>query len=331
MKKMNKNMNLSDREWEELASVFSGEKDGTATGSANDEIDETEKQWKKLRNMGSEKQIDVDKAWKNVQARIQEAGSEESQKIKLTLFRSSAFMRIAAAALIILGIGAITFFTNRSVNFSNEISITSNENQRNLQVDLPDGSRIFLNRNSELRYRTDFGKDSRAVKLTGEAFFEISPDKEKPFSIDAGKAIVQVVGTSFSVLTDNGSSEVEVFVKTGKVLLSEKSDNKSLQLDPGYIGRTDSGNLGKSVNEDPNYLAWNTGKLEYKGDKLEIVFRDLKKFYNMNIVADDPSIMELPWTSPIDYESQDKIIFLICRSFNLSYSKVGDVYHLSEK
>jgi ferric-dicitrate binding protein FerR (iron transport regulator) len=331
MKKMNKNMNLSDREWEELASVFSGEKDGTATGSANDEIDETEKQWKKLRNMGSEKQIDVDKAWKNVQARIQEAGSEERQKIKLTLFRSSAFMRIAAAALIILGIGAITFFTNRSVNFSNEISITSNENQRNLQVDLPDGSRIFLNRNSELRYRTDFGKDSRAVKLTGEAFFEISPDKEKPFSIDAGKAIVQVVGTSFSVLTDNGSSEVEVFVKTGKVLLSEKSDNKSLQLDPGYIGRTDSGNLGKSVNEDPNYLAWNTGKLEYKGDKLEIVFRDLKKFYNMNIVADDPSIMELPWTSPIDYESQDKIIFLICRSFNLSYSKVGDVYHLSEK
>ncbi|MGE5421197.1 MAG: FecR family protein [Chloroflexota bacterium] len=331
MKKMMKNMNLSDSDWEELASIFSGEKEGPSTGSANDEIKETEKQWKNLRNMGSEKQIDVDKAWKKVHSRIQEEDFGERQKPSLTIFRSSSFMRIAAAVLILIGIGAITVFTNRPAILSDEIAVTSNESQRNLQVDLPDGSRIFLNRNSQLRYSKDFGKESRAVKLTGEAFFEISPDKEKPFSIDAGKAVVQVVGTSFSVNTDNGNSEVEVFVKTGKVLLSEKSDDKSLELEPGFIGKTDSGTLGKSVNEDPNYLAWNTGKLEYKGDKLEIVFRDLKKFYNMNIVADDPSIKDLPWTSPIDYESQDKIIFLICRSFNLSYTKVGDVYHLSEK
>lgn len=331
MKKMKKNMKLSDREWEEMASIFSGEKAGTLTGSANDDINKTEKQWKDLRNMGSEKQIDVDKAWKNVYSRIQEEGFEESRKPSLTLFRSSAFMRIAAAVLILLGIGAVTVFTNRPALLSNEIAVTSNENQRNLRVDLPDGSTIFLNRNSEVRYSRRFGKESRAVKLTGEAFFEISPDKEKPFSIDAGKAIVQVVGTSFSVLTDNGNSEVEVFVKTGKVLLSGKSDSKSLQLDPGFIGKTDSGILEKSVNENPNYLAWNTGKLEYKGDKLEIVFSDLKKFYNMNVVADDPSILELPWNSPIDYESQDIIILLISRSFGLSYTKVGDVYHLSEK
>ena len=55
--------------------------------------------------------------------------------------------------------------------------------------------------------------------LAGEAFFEISPDVSKPFIIDAGKANVKVVGTSFNVITKNTESDVEVFVKTGKVVL----------------------------------------------------------------------------------------------------------------
>jgi ferric-dicitrate binding protein FerR (iron transport regulator) len=142
---------------------------------------------------------------------------------------------------------------------------------------------------------------------------------------------VQVVGTSFSVLTENTDTEVEVFVKTGKVVLSDKSGEQSLVLDPGYIGIIDSEKSAKSINNNPNYLAWNTGKLVYKGEKLGVVLSDLRKYYNMNVVADDPSILEFPWHSPIDYESRDIIISLICTSFNLSYIKDGDIYHLVKK
>lgn len=331
MKEMNKKGNLTDREWEELASIFSGEKEGNLPGSVNGDIHEAEIQWKNLRNMENDGKIDVDRAWKNVSARIRENSDAESEKPAVSLFRRSSFLRIAAAILVIVSFGAITIFVNRSGYFTSEITVAAGENERNLRVDLPDGSRIFLNRNSEVRYNSDFGVNSRSVKLTGEAFFDISTDREKPFTIDAGKATVKVVGTSFSVLTGNENSEVEVFVKTGKVLLTDKSGEDSVELDPGYIGRTDSGNVDKAVNSDPNYLAWNTGKLVYKGEKLGVVFRDLKKFYNMNVVADDPSILDLPWNSPIDYETQDIIILLISRSFGLSYTKVGDVYHLSEK
>ena len=91
---------------------------------------------------------------------------------------------------------------------------------------LPDGSKIFLNRNSEFSYRSNFGKHRRDVKLTGEAFFEIAPDASKPFIIDAGKAKVKVVGTSFNVITNNSESAVEVFVKTGKVMLSDNSGSQ---------------------------------------------------------------------------------------------------------
>ena len=140
--------------------------------------------------------------------------------------------------------------------------MTGND-QKNLLIDLPDGSKIYLNRNSELSYRENFGKNKRDVKLTGEAFFEISPDAIKPFIIDAGKASVKVVGTSFNVITNNTESAVEVFVITGKVILSDKSGSQSIALEPGYIGTIDSKKSGKSLNDNPNYRSWNTGLLVY--------------------------------------------------------------------
>ncbi|MBK7131283.1 MAG: FecR domain-containing protein [Bacteroidales bacterium] len=118
-------------------------------------------------------------------------------------------------------------------------------------ISLPDGSKISLNRNSQLTYRENFGKKNRNVKLTGEAFFEIAPDASKPFIIDAGKADVRVVGTSFNVITNNTESEVEVYVKTGKVILSDKSGSQSIALEPGFVGKMDSKTSGKLLMKIP--------------------------------------------------------------------------------
>lgn len=319
--------NMSDRDWEELASIFSGEKENRPANADNKDMLETENKWKNLGNMEDEKPIDVDNAWNKVRSRINSDSKDDQGMPSIQPFRKYSFLRVAAAIIVLIGFSAIIFL-NRTDYFSKEITIAAGNDQRNLKVDLPDGSTVFLNRNSRLSYDPGFGKDARAVKLTGEAFFDISPDKSKPFTIDAGKATVTVVGTSFSVNTGNENSEVEVFVTTGKVVLSDKESNESVELEPGYIGNTGPGIKAKSINEDPNYLAWNTGRLEYKGERLESVFTDLRKNFNMEIVADDASIGELTWTSPIEYISPDKIIILISRSFNLGYTKDGNVYHL---
>ena len=114
--------------------------------------------------------------------------------------------------------------------------LQTSENQKNLQVTLPDGSNIYLNRNTILSYQKNFGRDDRNVTLSGEAFFDIAPDTEKPFIVDAGKASVKVVGTSFNVITNNHDSAVEVFVKTGKVMLSGDTGNRNLEIEPGIYG-----------------------------------------------------------------------------------------------
>ena len=331
---MKKKKRYSGRDWKELASILSEEKeeksDLTGRFVAGD-VGEMMKTWKELKTMSDNKEINVNKAWDKLYARISENGLvPQGKAATITVLRSS-FLRVAATVLVIIGLGITAAYFFAPDALSRKITVATNSDQRNIQVGLPDGSRIFLNRNSELVYRSGFGTRNRNVMLKGEAFFEISHDASKPFIIDAGKARIKVVGTSFNVITSNSQSAVEVFVKTGRVILSSDSDSRSLDLDPGYVGTMDNQTAAKRINTNPNYLSWNTGLLVYNGQTLDVVFRDLKKVYNMNIVADDPGILENTWTSPIDNQPRETIIRLICASFNLSYSKDGDVYHLKRE
>lgn len=334
MKEMNNTERYTDKEWEELASIFSGEKSepiDLLNRFITDDTYKTREQWKELRAMQTEKEINVDNAWNKVHSRMNEKGLKTNKGTSRILIMRSNLLRIAAVALILLSVGSAVVYMNNSGYLSKNITFTTGNDQKNFIVSLPDGSKIILNRNSEFSYRANFGKHGRDVKLTGEAFFEISPDVTKPFIIDAGKANVKVVGTSFNVITKNTESAVEVYVKTGKVVLSDKSGSQSLTLNPEYVGKLDAKTSGKSLNSDPNYLSWNTGLLVYNGQKLDVVFNDLKRVYNMDIVADDKGILENTWTSPINNQSQETIIRMICASFNLSFTKDGNVYHLSKK
>jgi transmembrane sensor len=330
MKEMKNNKNTG-KEWEELASLLSGEMDEKEILNrfTDEDIHAIKDNWKGLRGMNTDDKIDVDKAWHNVYSKMQQHGIDKDQS--RTRFTRMSFLRIAATVLILIGFAALGIYISKSGTLSKQVIVSATGDQRNLRIDLSDGSRVFLNRNAEISYSKNFGEEKREVKLTGEAYFEISADASKPFIIDAGKATVKVVGTSFNVITSNEKAEVEVFVTTGKVMLADKTSERSILLDPGFIGKINSAVSEKSVNNNPNYLAWNTSRLVYKGAKLDLVFRDLKKFFNMDIVVDDPSILQFPWTSPIDFESQDRIILLICTSFNLSYNKDGSVYHLDRK
>jgi transmembrane sensor len=336
MKEMNKIEKYTDKEWEELSSLLSEEqndnKDLLSRFMVEDRYN-TIKYWKELKEMNSDKEINVDKAWNKLYSRLSENGLIAEAPVIRRSFVRTTYFRIAATVIILLGIGSVMVYLNDQGALSRKTTVSTTENQKNLQVTLSDGSNVILNRNTRLTYRENFGRNGRHVSLSGEAFFEITPDKENPFIIDAGKARVKVLGTSFNVNTNNTHSAVEVFVKTGIVMVSDNEGTRSLTLDPGYIGTMNSGTSDKFINNDPNYMAWNNGVLIYDRQTLDVVFRDLKKVYNMDIVADDPEILENIWTTngPVDNQPQETIIRLICGSFNLSYTKDGNVYHLAEK
>jgi ferric-dicitrate binding protein FerR (iron transport regulator) len=334
MKEMKNIDKYTDREWEVLSSLLSEEQsdnnDLLSRFMAEDSHNTT-KYWKELKEMNSDKEINVDKAWNKLHSRLSENGLIKETPVVRRNFGRTAYFRIAAIMLLLLGLGSMLLYMNEKGILSRKTVVATTDNQKNLQVTLPDGSNIFLNRNTSLSYRENFGRHGRNVTVSGEAFFDIARDENNPFIVDAGKASVKVLGTSFNVITNNADSAVEVFVKTGQVMVSGNGNNNNLILDPGYIGTMFPESSEKSVNNDPNYMSWNTGLLVYDGQTLDVVFRDLKRVYNMNIVADNPDIITNTWTSPIDNQTQETIIRLICASFNLSYTKDGSVYHLAKK
>lgn len=325
----------SEKEWEELAAILSGEKNYNSKlleRFTGDDSHDTERQWKDLGKMKDENEIDVNKAWENVSSRLKNSGLMSEASNSLPVFRRIPYFRLAAAITLLIAIGSIFVIFNEKGVFNREVSVVTGDNQKNLQVTLDDGSLVTLNRNTTLSYRRDFKKHPRKVILRGEAFFEITPGMEKPFEINAGTALVKVMGTSFNVITSNAESAVEVFVQTGKVSVTSNDGSSSLVLEPGYIGTMTRNSSAKYVNQDHNYLAWTNGILIYDGQKLEVVFRDLKKVYNMEITTDDPEILNYTWTTngPLDNLPEETIIRIICLSFNLSYSKADNIYHLSK-
>ncbi len=325
MKKIDNTENWNDREWAGAAAWLSGEENGSGEDArilAGEEED-IMKKWNNLKYAGNEP-VDVDKAWEKLNGRIEAA---EKHSIPLTARRTpflTTFARIAAMVIIVAGAGWLLF----EVAAPQKITVTTAEDQKNVEVLLADGSTVFLNRNSSLTYPKNFRSGTRRVSLRGEAFFDIARDVDHPFVIDAGKASIKVLGTSFNVITENASSEVEVYVATGKVIVTSEDGSTSLTLEPEFVGRVSGSNSMQARNSNVNYLAWHTEMLTYDGERLGVVFEDLKRAYNIEIKVADPEISEYRLTSPFEQQPQDTIVKLICTTFNLRSVREGDTYIL---
>ena len=317
---------MTGQDWNDAAAWLSGEETGKekAARTLLEEEEGIMKQWSDINMAKPKENIDVDKAWNRVNSRIKEADNKET-------VRSISFMpsliRIAAMVIVVFGLGWMLF----EYAESDKVTVASAIDQKNIEVVLPDGSKAFLNRDSYLTYPESFGRNNRKVKLTGEAFFEITPNPDRPFTIDAGNARVRVLGTSFNVITDNGNHEVEVFVSTGTVMLTSNDGSRSLTLEPGYVGKLSGSRGDRSVNTNENYLSWTTETLNYDGERLEVVFSDLKRSYNINIVTSDPSINDFRLTTLFESQPHDTIVQVICTTFNLHSVKEGDTYTLSRR
>jgi ferric-dicitrate binding protein FerR (iron transport regulator) len=324
----------TERDWEELAAMFSDERETAGSdieNFSNEDDLHTEKQWREIGMRTGKGEINVDNAWNKLHNRLDNDGLLTRTAIIGSISRRSMFLRIAAAVVIVAGLGAAILYISNTDLLSRSIVFTAGNDQRNIEVNLPDGSKAWLNRNSEISYKPGLGKGSRSVKLTGEAFFDVVHNDSRPFIIDAGNAKVKDIGTSFNVISKNNNDEVEVFVSSGKVMLSDQAGAWEVVLNPGYIGTMSKTGSNKSLNTNKNYLSWKTDVLIYTNEPLKNVFRDFKKIYNINIIADDPEILNLTLWTTYDQPPQDAEISALCLIHHLKYYKEGNIYHLSKK
>jgi transmembrane sensor len=151
------------------------------------------------------------------------------------------------------------------------------------QVTLPDGSRVWLNAATALRFPTAFTGRERTVELTGEAYFEIAPRKDQPFIVKVHEMTVDVLGTSFDVMAYDDEEIFRTTLLTGAVRVEGGKTAKLLR--PGEAARLDTNTKVISVAEadTDQAVAWKNGLFQYEGATLETVMRQVARWYDVDV------------------------------------------------
>jgi hypothetical protein len=187
---------------------------------------------------------------------------------------------------------------------------------------LPDSSRVYLNKNSELTFSPDFIGNDRAVAMSGEVYFDVKKNKNLPFIISTPLGKVEVLGTSFSVRTFEDGRE-EIIVESGKVLFYEKQnpEKNKIILTPGMKAVLTAGKPIMTVTDNHhNDLSWKTNKLVFNKTSLREVIKDIETVFDIKINPSDSKIYDCHFTARFDLPVPlDEVIATLALSLNGSY------------
>ncbi len=277
----------------------------------------------------NQKKYNTDVAWNKINSQI-----NDKKKIRIDF---KWVYRAAAVILILVTAGIATWKFSPTEKIIYAEVVTSENDYSCHEVVLPDGTTVKLNHNSKLIYPESFSKDTREVKLTGEAFFDVTPNKEKPFVIKTDNASVKVLGTSFNVYAYSNAPTVEVIVKTGKVELSDNVinniSNKKILLTPGQKGTFNKSTrtILKELEYNSNELSWISHEIKFEFTKLEDAFKTLQRIYSVQITVDEDVNLDNQLNATFNKQDLDYIMDVIALTLDLKAKKIEENKYIIQK
>lgn len=304
-------------------------------------FEDMEEVWKNVEGAESSPfEADMDAAWAKIDegVRNQESGvsggtSGFENEARVVEMRPRKFRwSMAAAVLALLAAGA--WWMGQGVPEPVLVAVQTVEGEQK-EINLPDGSTVWLNENSRLAYLEDFTK--RDVELEGEAFFDVERSEEHPFQIMSGDATTTVLGTSFNVRAYPNEEQVEVTVETGTVELAvakKKADKiekvKAVRLPAGTSGVVykKEEKVEKVEEKISNAISWKTMRLDFDEDSMKEVISILERHFDADIQVSNNMIFDCPYTSSFDQPNLDEILMVIGASVGFEVEKNGGAYEL---
>ena len=213
----------------------------------------------------------------------------------------------AVAAILIISVSGWLGYTLLSQGKS---LVNVQTTSATLKQELPDGSIVTLNKNSQLS--ANFSGETRAVNLKGEAFFKVEPNPKKPFIIKINNITVKVVGTSFNVKSRN--EHTLIIVETGIVKVSRA--DQSIELRKGEkIDITDQDpHLSKTLNNSKLYNYYYSNEIVCNQTRLDELVPILNEKFDVKISITKPSLLELPINTTFKDEKLDQILDVIAKT-----------------
>lgn len=281
--------------------------------------------WQEASFYNKLKYYDADEVWTKLSAKLGMGGKGSK---KVTLLKKINYRLLIAAACIafLLSLGVLIAWSSLNRDFmqgklSSSIIITTDEGDK-ANILLPDSTLTVLNAKSTLEFNRNFYKD-RSIRLTGEAYFDVSTDREKPFEVQTDNMNITAYGTSFNVLSYHDEEQIVTTLEEGEIQVSF-TDHEPIKIQPGeqliYNKKIEEISVNK-VNTSL-YTSWKENKLQFQDTPLKEVIVRLGKTYNVDIKLMNNSIIDYRYTGTFIDESIEEIMRMLSVVSPISYEIV---------
>jgi len=225
--------------------------------------------------------------------------------------------------------------SERDVQFASgqevEYNVLTTSKQGNIKVVLYDGSLVWLNAGSELRYPNTFVENQRVVYLKGEAYFDVTKDRSHPFVVKTISSEISVLGTSFNVNTYVSERAIRTTLVSGKVRVGDRLTGKGEVILPGQQVVWKDGVFATKEVDTSIYTAWIDGKFYFEGATLEEITAQLERWYDIDFFFTSDNVKHFAFAGVINKEySANKIFSIIEKTTQVHFSVNGRVVTVSE-
>ncbi len=237
-----------------------------------------------------------------------------------------------AAVFLIVSLAGWWFMKGNFVETPDSMVLVKTTLEEVKEIELPDGTKIWLNGNSELAYDEVFEK--RKVELRGEAFFDVAKKEEQPFEIYSGAAKTVVLGTAFNVRAYPAETKVEVTVVRGKVALQEKAHpEKSVILEAGNAGtyKKAAKKVVKETKVKKNADSWKTNQLNFENVSFVEFLESLERHFKVKIETTNKDLLNCHFTGDYRNPELEQIFQVIEFGMDIKIIKEKDRYLLEGK
>lgn len=201
---------------------------------------------------------------------------------------------------------------------------------KNYQLVLSDGTRIWLNSESELIYPTTFGKEKREITLIGEAFFEVAKDVNKPFYVQTNGVSIKVLGTSFNVSCYEGDKTINTTLVEGSVSI-ETLHGKQQVISPSeqLIYNKENNDIELEKVDTDLYTSWVQGEYIFKDTPLKEMMTKLERWHDITVVFEEESLKNHCFSLTISKETSiDRFIEIINYTSDIKLERINNIINI---
>jgi transmembrane sensor len=251
----------------------------------------------------------------------QELPAHHAIQTKPKIYLRSFWYKVAAILVMMAG-----FFYSTREHFQNDGQVLAeNSKGKKSIIYLPDGTKVWLNAESRITYPSAFKDlDVREVYLEGEAFFDVTENKDKPFIVKTSRLQLKVLGTAFNVKSYSNENTVETTLLRGSVMIEVDEDgplvnSMLLKENEQAVYSTVLNQLSLSRVEARSVVSWKEGKLIFVNKPFSEIETELERWYGVEIITEDRTEGDCRFTTSIENEPITKILELFRTTTDVTY------------